>query len=107
LQNGTLEDAIAREVEKIGFTHDVIGTEYLFSAVATVIYAGKPKISMTKDVYPVLAKKYKKIDWSVERGIKTAIIQTWRITDLETLQDNYTSNIDYNSGVPIDTPQQP
>ncbi|MCL2071166.1 MAG: response regulator [Oscillospiraceae bacterium] len=99
-QSATLEEAIAREVEKIGFTRDVIGTEYLIHAVATVIYAGKKNPSMSKDVYPVIAKAFKKTDNSICRAINLAIIRTWRITDVETLQENYTSNIDYDTGTP-------
>jgi len=32
--------------------------------------------------------------------MRTAILKTWRITDLETLQKNYPVNIDYDTGYP-------
>jgi two-component system response regulator (stage 0 sporulation protein A) len=99
-QNDSLENAVAREVEKIGFTHDVIGTTYLIHAILTVLYAGKAKISMDRDVYPVIAKKFKKTDWSVSRAIRTAIVRTWRMTDIDTLVENYTTNIDFDLGYP-------
>jgi CheY-like chemotaxis protein len=98
--SATLEDIIAKEVEKIGFNHDVIGTEYLIQAVAVVLHAGKPKISLDKDIYPVLGKRFKKTDWSVARAIRTAIVRTWRMTDLDTLAENYTCNVDYDMGYP-------
>jgi hypothetical protein len=99
-QTATLEDVIAKEVMKIGFNHDVIGTEYLIQAVAVVLHAGKPKISLDKDIYPVLGKRFKKTDWSVARAIRTAIVRTWRMTDLDTLAENYTCNVDYDMGYP-------
>lgn len=97
---GNLEEAIVREVEKIGFTYDISGKNYIISAVSVIIHAGKNNPSLQKDVYPVLAQKYKKTDWSIDKAIRTAIIKTWRITDLETLQKNYTSNTDYDTGIP-------
>jgi len=96
----SMEAAIVREVEKIGFTYDISGKNYLVSAVSVVVHAGKNNPSLQKDVYPVLAQIYKKTDWSIDKAIRTAIIKTWRITDLETLQQNYTSNIDYDTGTP-------
>ena len=95
-----LETAIARIVEKIGFTHDISGTDYLISAVSVVIYAGKKNPSLSKEVYPVVAKKFKKSDWSINKAITTAIVRTWRMTDVETLAVNYTSNIDFDTGIP-------
>ncbi|MCL2108768.1 MAG: hypothetical protein FWH20_05425 [Oscillospiraceae bacterium] len=95
-----IELITARVVEKIGFTHDIIGTNYIIHAVLTVIYGDKREPSMSKDIYPVLAKKFKKTDWSISRAIRTAIIRTWRITDTEILQENYTANIDYDTGIP-------
>ncbi|MCL2639002.1 MAG: response regulator [Oscillospiraceae bacterium] len=95
-----IEAAIVREVEKIGFTYDISGKNYLVSAVSVIIHAGKNNPCLQKDVYPVIAQKFKKTDWSVNKAIRNAIVKTWRITDLETLQKNYTSNIDYDTGVP-------
>ena len=95
-----LEEIISREVEKLGFTYSMGGKNYLIEAISTVIHLGKSNPSLKKEVYPVVARKYKKTDWNVERGIRNAIIKTWRITDLDTLQENYTSNIDYGTGFP-------
>ena len=95
-----LDGIIAKEVEKIGFTYDSTGTDYIVTAVAAVIHAGKKSQSLSKDIYPVIAQKYKKTDWSISKAIRNAIIKTWRITDVETLQQNYTSNIDYDTGIP-------
>jgi two-component system response regulator (stage 0 sporulation protein A) len=96
----SMEAAIVREVEKIGFTYDISGKNYLISAVSVIIHAGKNNPCLQKDVYPVIAQKFKKTDWSVNKAIRNAIVKTWRITDLETLQKNYTSNIDYDTGIP-------
>lgn len=96
----SLQAKIYREVEKIGFTRDVSGTDYIICAVETVLHSGKNSVSLSKDIYPVIAKKFKKTDWGVARAIRTAIMRTWRMTDVETLQENYTSNVDYDTGIP-------
>jgi len=96
----SLQNRIYREVEKIGFTLDVSGTDYIICAVETVLCSGKNSISLNKDIYPVISKKFKKTDWCVRRAIQTAITRTWRMTDVETLQENYTSNVDYDTGIP-------
>ena len=95
-----IELLVTNIVEKIGFTRDILGTDYIITAAVTALYAGKPKISMNKDIYPVVAKKYKKSDWSISQAIRTAITRTWRMTDVETLAENYTCNINFDTGIP-------
>ncbi|MCL2020459.1 MAG: response regulator [Oscillospiraceae bacterium] len=96
----SFEHVIKREVEKMGFTYAVSGKEYLIKAIATVIYAGKSNPSLKKDVYPVVAKEFKKNEWSIERAIRSAIYRTWRLTDVETLYESYTDYVCYDTGVP-------
>ena len=95
-----LDQIIAREVEKIGFTHAVNGTGYLIEAVTIAIFSGKTRPTLRKDIYPVIAKKFKKDIKCIEKAITGAIKRTWDMTDTETLQANYTSNINYNTGIP-------
>jgi len=96
----TLEAIITREIEKIGFTSSMGGKRYLIDAVITAIHLNKNNPSLKTEIYPVVARKHKKTDWNVERGIRNAIIKTWRITDIDTLLENYTSNTDYDTGFP-------
>jgi CheY-like chemotaxis protein len=96
----SIEDLVTYELEKIGFTYGVVGKNYLVLAITTVIHANKNHISLKRDVYPVIARQFKKSDESIEKAMRTAILKTWRITDLETLQKNYPVNIDYDTGYP-------
>lgn len=95
-----LETIISREIEKIGFTCSMGGKRYLVDAVITAIHLNKSNPSLKREIYPVVAQKHKKTDCNIERSIRNAIIKTWRVTDIDTLLENYTSNTDYDTGFP-------
>jgi CheY-like chemotaxis protein len=99
-ENMSVEDMVTHELEKIGFTYGVVGKNYLVLAITIVIHTNKNHISLKRDVYPIIARQFKKSDESIEKAMRTAILKTWRITDLETLQKNYPVNIDYDTGYP-------
>jgi CheY-like chemotaxis protein len=96
----SLETIITREIEKIGFTSSMGGKRYLVDAVITAIHLNKNNVSLKSDIYPIVAKRHKKTISNVQRSIGNAIIKTWYMTDIETLLENYSSNIDYNTGIP-------
>lgn len=51
---------------------------YILIVNATVLYSEKDYIQITKDIYPVLAKKYHMSATSVERNIRTVVETCWR-----------------------------
>lgn len=51
---------------------------YLLIIDATILYLEKDFIQITKDIYPILARKYNMSTASVERDIRTVIETCWR-----------------------------
>lgn len=49
--------------------------------VAIGVYLQKPGLSMTKELYPTVAKNYKGSASSVERSIRSVIAQAWTVRD--------------------------
>ncbi|MCL2054166.1 MAG: response regulator [Oscillospiraceae bacterium] len=100
-----LENIISDELGKIGVTRGMDGKNYIVDAVMIILdlMSNKMKlnnINLGKQVYPVIARKYKKSAQTVEQGIRNAIKRAWLITDLDTLADNYTDSISIDTGYP-------
>lgn len=100
-----LKDKVNYEMDKIGITNGMGGRNYIIEAVQLILNlypndANASNINLVKNVYPVVAKKYKKSAGSIEQGIKNAIQKAWLITDIEVLSQNYTATVSYRTGYP-------
>lgn len=101
----TLEEEIAVEIEMVGITNGMAGRNYIIEAVLIILnlYSNNLKsgdIGLNIHVYPVIARKYRKSDKSVEQGIRNAIKKAWLITEMEALAEHYTAKISYKTGFP-------
>lgn len=84
---------VSAELNVLGVSHKHIGRDYLLEAIILVI-------SEHRFFIPVIAKKHKKSDASVERAMQNAIVNLWRTADEETLLVNYTAHISSQKGMP-------
>lgn len=70
-EKSSIEYRISQELKKLNYNFSYIGTQYLLEILVLLYNNGyTSKIKLKKDVYPILAKKYKK---SIN-NIKTNII---------------------------------
>ena len=95
-----IKQNIAKEMEHIGITYELDGRDYLVDSIYMAIKQGTRDLNLTKDIYPVLAKKYRKSDQSIEKAIRNAINKAWRETDIMELAKHYTVELSYASAVP-------
>lgn len=95
-----VETEIDRLLETLGVTHDMTGRTYLIEAVRIVAEQGIAEVQLSKAVYPIIARKYKKSDASIDKAIGNAIRKAWRTTDLHALGQAYTTGISMDKGVP-------
>lgn len=94
----TIKNSIAKTLEGMGFTNDMDGKEYLAEAI---LVASKTKSCvLSKEVYPKLARQYKKSDQSIEKAINNAIKRVWYRVDLNTIAKYYTAQVSFVSGYP-------
>ena len=96
----SLEDDIKLRINKIGFTDEMLGKKYVIDAISIVARSKDPDINLHRDVFPVIARKYKKTVGSVNRAIETAINKAWSITDAEILSECYTVAVSGSKGAP-------
>lgn len=92
-----LKNKISVELDLIGISPKLKGRDYLAEAIELATKKRSAKLSS------IIAQKFSKSDASVERAMETAINRTWRTTDIETLEKQYTAYINPNKGVPTVT----
>lgn len=90
-------------IHEIGVPAHIKGYQYLRSAIITAV--GKPSIinSVTKELYPIIAKEYHTTPSRVERAIRHAIEVAWDRGDLDTLQHWFGSTISISKGKPTNS----
>lgn len=93
----SLVKRITTELDLIGISPKLKGRQYLRDAIEITL-GGKQT-----NICAIIAKKYSKTDASVERAMQNAINHTWRNTDIETLEKNYTAYINPKKGIPTIT----
>ena len=96
----SLEDAVKGRISKIGINEDMLGKKYVIDAISIVAKSNDPDINLHRDVFPIIAKTYKKSVGSVNRAIETAINKAWSITDEEILSEYYPPVVGGSKGAP-------
>ena len=89
-----LRQRILRELDFVGIRPNSAGYRYLTDAIALVYHNPETNVSS------ILADKYKKNDFSVERAMQNAIDNAWRHTDIEELLAHYTARIRTDRAAP-------
>ena len=76
---------------EIGVNKAYIGFFYLVDILDILINSDIKISSFSKDVYPIVAKKYDKTEWTVERNIRHLISVCWCVKLKNIL--NYSNNL--------------
>lgn len=92
---------ITRQIRSLGVPAHLYGYHYLRSAISLVVNASDPAgVTMTKDVYPAVAKEHNTKPALVERSIRNAIEVAWTRGNTDTLYDFFGYTIDDKKGKP-------
>lgn len=100
---------ISEILSSCGIPRHIKGFEYLRSAILSFFDEkefgryGFSSISMTKDLYPMVAKKYQTTSSRVERAIRHAIEVAWDRGDTELLNQLFGYSIDPRKGKPTNS----
>lgn len=70
--------AIRRLLLKLGATPRYIGFDYVIHAIILSLENSQYLLSVTKELYPDVARKYHTTIYSVERDIRTVITIIWK-----------------------------
>ncbi len=98
-----IETQVTKIIHQIGVPAHIKGYQYLRTAILLTIKDSDIINSVTKILYPSVAKKYQTTTSRVERAIRHAIEVAWDRGDVETLNSYFGYTIQNNRGKPTNS----
>ena len=98
-----LEAQVTKIIHQIGVPAHIKGYQYLRSAILMTIDDNEIINSVTKILYPTVAKKYQTTTSRVERAIRHAIEVAWDRGDVDTLNSYFGYTIHNSRGKPTNS----
>lgn len=98
-----LETQVTQIIHQIGVPAHIKGYQYLRTAILMTINDSEIINSVTKVLYPSVAKKYATTTSRVERAIRHAIEVAWDRGDVDTLNSYFGYTIQNNRGKPTNS----
>ncbi len=102
-ENTDLEAQVTKIIHQIGVPAHIKGYQYLRSAILMTIEDNDIINSVTKVLYPTVAKKYQTTTSRVERAIRHAIEVAWDRGDVDTLNSYFGYTIHNSRGKPTNS----
>lgn len=101
--NVDMEAQVTKIIHQIGIPAHIKGYQYLRSAILMTIEDNEIINSVTKILYPSVAKKYATTTSRVERAIRHAIEVAWDRGDIDTLNSYFGYTIQNSRGKPTNS----
>ncbi|MBQ3861919.1 MAG: sporulation transcription factor Spo0A [Clostridia bacterium] len=98
-----IETQVTRIIHQIGVPAHIKGYQYLRTAILMTVQNSDVINSVTKVLYPSVAKKYQTTTSRVERAIRHAIEVAWDRGDVETLNSYFGYTIQNSRGKPTNS----
>lgn len=98
-----IESQVTQIIHQIGVPAHIKGYQYLRTAILLTVQDSDIINSVTKVLYPSVAKKYQTTTSRVERAIRHAIEVAWDRGDLDTLNAYFGYTIQNNRGKPTNS----
>lgn len=98
-----LEQDVTDMIHEIGVPAHIKGYQYLREAIMMSVKDSEMMGSITKILYPTIAKKYQTTSSRVERAIRHAIEVAWNRGRMETLDDMFGYTINTGKGKPTNS----
>ena len=98
-----IEAQVTRIIHQIGVPAHIKGYQYLRTAILLTVKDSDIINSVTKVLYPSVAKKYQTTTSRVERAIRHAIEVAWDRGDVDTLKSYFGYTIQNNRGKPTNS----
>ena len=102
-ERSDIETQVTKIIHQIGVPAHIKGYQYLRSAILMTIEDNDIINSVTKILYPSIAKKYKTTTSRVERAIRHAIEVAWDRGDVDTLNSYFGYTIQNTRGKPTNS----
>lgn len=98
-----LENQVTKVIHQIGVPAHIKGYQYLRTAIMMTINNNDVINSVTKILYPTVAKRYSTTSSRVERAIRHAIEVAWDRGDVDVLNSYFGYTIQTNRGKPTNS----
>ena len=98
-----IETQVTKIIHQIGVPAHIKGYQYLRTAILLTVKDSDVINSVTKVLYPSVAKKYQTTTSRVERAIRHAIEVAWDRGDVDTLNSYFGYTIQNNRGKPTNS----
>ena len=98
-----IETQVTKIIHQIGVPAHIKGYQYLRTAILLTVRDSEVINSVTKVLYPTVAKKYQTTTSRVERAIRHAIEVAWDRGDVETLNSYFGYTIQNDRGKPTNS----
>ena len=98
-----IETQVTKIIHQIGVPAHIKGYQYLRTAILLTVSDSDIINSVTKILYPSVAKKYQTTTSRVERAIRHAIEVAWDRGDVDTLNSYFGYTIQNNRGKPTNS----
>ena len=98
-----MESQVTKVIHQIGVPAHIKGYQYLRTAILLAINDNDIINSVTKILYPTVAKKYQTTTSRVERAIRHAIEVAWDRGDVDTLNSFFGYTIQNSRGKPTNS----
>lgn len=102
-ENGDLEAQVTKIIHQIGVPAHIKGYQYLRTAIIMAINDNDVINSVTKVLYPTVAKQYGTTSSRVERAIRHAIEVAWDRGDLDVLNSFFGYTVQNSRGKPTNS----
>lgn len=102
-QSSDMESQVTKIIHQIGVPAHIKGYQYLRTAILMTIEDNEVINSVTKVLYPTVAKKYQTTTSRVERAIRHAIEVAWDRGDIDTLNAYFGYTIQNSRGKPTNS----
>ena len=100
---GNLETDVTNIIHEIGVPAHIKGYQYLRDAIILSVNDMEMLNSITKILYPTIAKKHQTTSSRVERAIRHAIEVAWDRGDVDVLNSYFGSTIHNDRGKPTNS----
>ncbi len=102
-QDNSLEVTVSEIMHRIGVPAHIKGYQYLREAIILAVNDGEIMNSVTKLLYPTVAKTFKTTPSRVERAIRHAIEVAWDRGDVDVLNSYFGYTIQNSRGKPTNS----
>lgn len=100
---GSLEADVTNIIHEIGVPAHIKGYQYLRDAIVMSVNDGEIMGSITKRLYPTIAKNHKTTSSRVERAIRHAIEVAWSRGKMDTIEELFGYTVNSRKGKPTNS----